>query len=482
MSLLDHAAEPLSLRVIETAHGFSAAEVTLELGAALRVLPERREVYFGLLLGAEGRSVVAKRFLPHPKQARDWRREWAALIALQGLKLSAPIPVCVAEESDGKACWVIMDRIDGAVSVEHTFLQADTVGREAMMCRLVELVDDTHRQGVWQGDQHIDNWTWDGERFYLLDAATIRFQQHSLDVRQRQSDLAGICVTLPPAAERLFRARLQSNYLAEDPDKRQRTLDELEPVIVGLQRERIRRYYKKTRRNCTEFRCLARTDTRCIHARGTDASLIERFAADPDSFMRKGVCLKAGNTCTVQGFTFAGTRYVLKRYNQKPLFDRLRHVFSDSRALQSWSTSWVLEMAFIPTARAVAVCEDRRKRLSGCRYLLMERIEGQLLTDYVDAHAGDAERLEAVAVAFARLWASLGRLCAAHGDLKATNLIVGEDGVLYLFDLDAFRFGLRGAALERGRTRDWNRFFKNWKENPGVERLFKQELERLQLT
>ncbi|HBM86625.1 MAG TPA: hypothetical protein DD423_07605, partial [Opitutae bacterium] len=100
------------------------------------------------------------------------------------------------------------------------------------------------------------------------------------------------------------------------------------------------------------------------------------------------------------------------------------------------------------------------------RYLLMERIEGQLLTDYVENCDGDRERLRLVAIEFAQLWVSLGRLRAAHGDLKATNLIVGPDGRLYLFDLDAFRFGLPDAAFKRGRRRDWNRFFKNWKERP----------------
>jgi hypothetical protein len=56
--------------------------------------------------------------------------------------------------------------------------------------------------------------------------------------------------------------------------------------------------------------------------------------------------------------------------------------------------------------------------------------------------------------------------------MKATNWIVGNDGQLYLFDLDAFRFGLRGLAYARGRQRDWKRFMRNWKRLPSVAKAF----------
>ena len=478
MSLLEKGAGRMSLNVTQSDGDFSHATIEFDVTAALRILPGRREVYAGQLDGM-ALEVVAKRFLAHAKQARDWRREWDGLVKLRKLSLSAPVPLCVAEEPESGTVWVVMQRVANATPVAGAFLQADTATREAMMARLVQLVDAAHAQGVWQGDQHIDNWTWDGCRFYLLDAGTIHFEGQPLEARRRLQDLAGICVTLPPKAEQLFRECLKSAYLVGDQVRQQRILDDLEATSVSLQHDRTRRYYKKTRRNCTEF---SRTDGQryhSIHQRGADPELIERFVSNPESLMDEGVCLKDGNTCTVQGFAFAEKQYVLKRYNQKPLLDRLRRAFSDSRALKSWAHSWVLEMAFIPTARSVAVCEDRHKRLSGNRYLLMERIEGQLLTDYVENCDGDRERLRLVAIEFAQLWASLGRLRAAHGDLKATNLIVGPDGRLYLFDLDAFRFGLPDAAFKRGRRRDWNRFFKNWKERPEWGAVFKQAVDRI---
>lgn len=471
MSLLEKEVTQVSLRVIETAGDFSAAGLQLQLGAELRILPGRREVYSGHLQEA-GLAVVAKRFLPHAKQVRDWRREWQGLLALNQLLLSAPSPICVAESSDDGAIWVLMQEIEGLIGVAQAFQQADLPDRQEMMCRLVELVDEAHRNGVWQRDQHVDNWAWDGRQFYLLDAGTVAFEGEKLTVRDRLTDLAGICVTLLPAAEQLFRKNLELRYMAEGTSARQRLFGNLEHSIQKLQYKRIRRYSKKTRRSCTEFCRVAGPRYHSVYARGAEPELVERFIADPESLMQLGECLKDGNTCTVQGFSYGGNGYVLKRYNQKSRFNHLRRALCLSRAMKSWSHAWVLEMAFIPTARGVAVCEDRSKRLAGCRYLLMERIEGRLLTDYLDSCAGDQARVQAIAREFARMWRLLGRLGASHGDMKATNWIVGNDGQLYLFDLDAFRFGLRGLAYARGRQRDWKRFMRNWKRLPSVAKAF----------
>ncbi len=475
MSLVEDATGVIALRVVESTEAFDVTELSLEVSEALRILPNRREVYAGQLVGLT-RAVVAKRFLSHPKQVRDWRHEWDGLLKLAALNLSAPTPLCVAEEVDGSAIWVIMDRIEGATSVQDALLAADSDEHLELAQQLARLVDAAHRAGARQGDQHVDNWAWDGARLYLLDAGSIEFSKHALNERARLLDLAGICVTLAPAAERAFHEAIRTEYLIDDEPLKGRLLYELDGAIVALQAERTRRYFKKSRRTCTEFVETESAEYRSVHLRKADPELIAALLADPEALMAEGERLKSGKTCTVQSFSRGGRTYVLKRYNKKPLGDRLRKVFADSRALTSWSSAWVLEMAFIPTARAVAVYEDARERLPGLRYLLMERIDGQLLPGYIKSCGADAGRVEAVADAFAQLWESLGRLRAAHGDLKAANLIVDEDGRLHLFDLDAFRFGLKASAFERGRAKDLRRFMKNWAKQPELLELFESKV------
>ncbi|MDG1668057.1 MAG: lipopolysaccharide kinase InaA family protein [Opitutae bacterium] len=474
MSLIDTASGSITLRLVEASVGFSATELNLAVSELLRILPERREVYRGVLNGSA--LVVAKRFLQHPKQGRDWRREWEGLLRLNELGLPAPAPLCVAAEGNGSAVWVIMDCIDGARSLQDAFADGEDETCLEMAQELAKLVDATHRAGARQTDQHIDNWAWDGARLHLLDAASFEYTKHALSERLRLQDLAAICVTLAPPAERLFRAAISNEYLVDDEVLRGRLLYQLDGAIVALQAERTRRYFKKSRRTCSEFVEMKANTHRMLHLRKADPEIVQALVADPEALMAEGERVKSGNTCTVQRVMRGERSYILKRYNQQPLIDRVRKLFTDSRALKSWSSAWVLEMAFIPTARALAVYEDTRQCLPGLRYLLMEQIDGQLLPKYIEACGTDASRIETVADGFVQLWESLGRLRAAHGDLKATNLIVGTDGRLYLFDLDAFRFGLKSAAFERGRQKDLRRFMKNWSNRPELLSVFEAKL------
>ena len=123
MSLIDTASGSITLRLVEASVGFSATELNLAVSDLLRILPERREVYRGVLNGSA--LVVAKRFLQHPKQGRDWRREWEGLLRLNELGLPAPAPLCVAAEGNGSAVWVIMDCIDGARSLQDAFADGE---------------------------------------------------------------------------------------------------------------------------------------------------------------------------------------------------------------------------------------------------------------------------------------------------------------------------------------------------------------------
>jgi hypothetical protein len=47
---------------------------------------------------------------------------------------------------------------------------------------------------------------------------------------------------------------------------------------------------------------------------------------------------------------------------------------------------------------------------------------------------------------------------------------------LHLFDLDAFRFGLKASAFERGRAKDLRRFMQNWAGRPELTELFEAKL------
>jgi len=453
-----------NLKVLEWSETVASDRIDLELGAALRILSGRREVYRGRLLDSEI-EIVAKCFLPHPKQGRDWRREWDGLLRLEAMKLPAPTPLVACEDSEGTV-YVVMEYLEGAVSLGAFIEAADAGALQNGMKDLAELAYALHGAGAQQTDQHIDNWAVSVGRTYLLDAGSYRFAAGPLELTERIQDLGMICATLPPEAERLFRRALISLYgqATELSD-----VDELDASLCGvippIQQARVRRYFKKSQRACTEFGQHTDGEWRGMFAKNADPALISAFFENPDVLMELGERLKSGNTCTVESFSFGQLTYVLKRYNPKPLLTRLRRALTASRARKSWSNSWVLDMSFIPTARAVAFAEEKGF-LVHRSFLLMEGLEARLLPEYVAAHLHDSVRVEALVESVGRIWDRLGRIGAAHGDLKATNWMVDASDTVFLIDLDSFRFGLSGVAYERGRKKDKRRFLQNWESEP----------------
>lgn len=468
-------AEPLPagsqrrLRVWDVADS-NAGPATLEmaLGDCLRFLPGRREVY--QVEAAFCEALVGKRFLPHPRMKRDALREWRGLLLMHENGLPAPKPRFLAfDELDG-GLWVLMTRIEGLRPLERLIDEgslAENEGR-AVARQMVCALQRMHSCGLRQKDQHTANWGWDGADLYILDAGTIANSKRSLGEKDRLNDLAHICVTLSPEMERRFRGELREMR----PSDWDRVEVKLNRAVERVQRARLRRYDAKTRRNCTEFLREERGGALCLFDRRADEDLLEAFRKDPEALMARGTSLKAGNTCTVVGIEFGGSQYVLKRYNKKPFLQRLRTRGKRSRAMRSWSSSWLLKMAFIPTPRAVGVREEYAKGLRRHCYLLMEALGGELLDAYVATHRDDPEKLALVASQFARIWSALERMRAAHGDFKATNFIVDASGELYLYDLDAFTFNLPNWIYSRRRKKDRQRFMENWSKMPEVARIF----------
>ncbi|PXA03122.1 hypothetical protein DDZ13_13725 [Coraliomargarita sinensis] len=463
-----------SMLVLESASGCSLTSLSLEVGASLRVLPGRREVFSARVTDLD-QPVVVKCYLPHAKQTRDWEKEWGGLQTLQRLGLPAPGPLAVCRNSTGEIC-VVMEQLADAVTL-GTYLE-DVAGRRdsSLMKKLVRLVDQLHEAGARQGDQHVDNWAVSGGQVFLLDAGTFQFHSRPLSAKERLEDLAAICATLPPEAEQDFRKTLFSCEGGPVVNARDDLTEAvLEEAIVRLQSERARKYFKKTQRDCTEFASRENTTGSGIFSRSADKTLVDRFFDDPETLMAEGRRLKSGNTCTVQQFECNGRAYVLKRYNKKPFWSQCRRSLSPSRARLSWSSAWVLHLAFVPTAKAVAFM-DEGGFPRGRSYFLMESINAELLADYARGISGDAAKVAELVESVGRIWDCLGRLRAVHGDLKATNWMVNSDNKVFLFDLDSFRFGLSDGAFDRGRRKDLKRFLKNWSSWPEIGEAFRRRM------
>ena len=100
-----------------------------------------------------------------------------------------------------------------------------------------------------------------------------------------------------------------------------------------------------------------------------------------------------------------------------------------------------------------------------CRF-----VAGALLDEAVAAMGWRSDLIDAVVDLFARF-----RACRfTHGDCKASNYVVDEDGGLVVLDVDAATFHSREASFRKQFARDVERFLANWDDGAPdrlVERL-----------
>jgi hypothetical protein len=226
----------------------------------------------------------------------------------------------------------------------------------------------------------------------------------------------------------------------------------------------MKRYLRKCFRECTEFSVTERASYRCFAAR-TDgvtalAELLERGAFTPGEGFLQMDAVKKGNSATLVR-TDGDPAVVIKRYNIKNFSQAIRRLMRPlPRYRRAWMYGQLLSFLELPTARPLALVEERRRLLPAVAYLVMEDLGDRDLASEI-ARSGCSQ---ALADEVAGLFALLRRAGISHGDTKATNFLIHQ-GRVHLIDLDAMRLGrVRGRAGSRadGFDRDLARFLDNW--------------------
>ena len=177
--------------------------------------------------------------------------------------------------------------------------------------------------------------------------------------------------------------------------------------------------------------------------------------------------LKAGNSATVVRVRVGDAAYVVKRYNVKSFTHGLRRALRPRpRYRVAWLSGHRLRRLGVATPRPVALLEFRRG-LANVAYLVMEDLGTP--RDLREAIAGNGYSSR-IGRDVALLFRALGDAQLVHGDTKASNFLVRDEGV-YLIDLDAVKPGIQA------RSRDVARFLANWDDQPDVRESFRGALQ-----
>ncbi len=254
-------------------------------------------------------------------------------------------------------------------------------------------------------------------------------------------------------AQRPIAAALRSASAADTPA--------IDAAEARARRQRVRRLLRKTLRTATGFQHLEQPGVR-IHVvrepttEGWIPAVPAWLIEDPEQAMASGVVIKAGRTATVVRIP-GPPDLIIKRYNNKSAWHALRRTLApQSRARSAWLNGHRLAALGIAAARPLALIETRRHGLRGPAYLIMADA-GQ---DDLAACVARDQVSPALAERVAQLLASLAAADLAHRDLKASNVLIDEDGAPCLIDLDAMR------ERRGGDPRDVARLLANWAAQP----------------
>lgn len=454
--------ETLRLCVVELVSADFMGELEVECLSCLRHLPGRRSVW---LARCENRNILLKLYDPHPKQKRDAGDEWRQMVVLQELGLNIPEPLFFAKSDDGLLAVAMNFILDG-VTLDKVLATSQSETQKEALSQLVSLHAKLHASGCYQSDDHLGNYLWSHGKLWILDGGSFVFKSAALTDADCLKNMAMLAANIPLPMRAAYDAAFLISY-----DK---PLDGLESAITQAIQVRARNYYKKTRRACSEFEYEEGGGVNWLACRDISPGLKEKLLKNPDQFF-EGLdgddLLKNGNTCTVVEVVEGERSYILKRYNQKSLGYRLRHLLMTSRALASWSNGHVLRLFGVSTPRPVACLLLKTGGLIRRGYLLMEKADAIPLSK-VD-HVRMSDPAQKIPVAFAQIWWQLGVLDATHGDMKASNLMVDKAGCLTLIDLDSLEFHHSRSRKMRGVDKDMRRFMRNWEEFPVVQNAFK---------
>ncbi|MCY3840279.1 MAG: lipopolysaccharide core heptose(I) kinase RfaP [Gammaproteobacteria bacterium] len=407
--------------------------------AVLRAQPGRRLVLRAVV---EGREVILKAFFG-PRADRDWMRERRGVKALSESGVATPELLGIGHGGGARivAFEVLDDAREPAVDDVRKLL--------ATLARM-------HNCGIRQRDLHPGNFLVSGTRLAAIDGGGVAVSK-TVGGARRLADVVGLLAHYPSDKLGSLAPLTAAYEHAAGVALPKRPPGRLQARVAGARRHRLAKFAAKTHRECTAFSVREEPFRRVIVERGDDDPRLMDIVADPDRAVSSGRPLKRGNTA-------AAVRcgdFVVKRYNVKDGWHRLRLLTRTTRALNAWRAGHGLRFAGSATPRPRALIEIRRPRVGeAVAFLVIDHVEGKRL-DLVD----DAGAVSELNGALARMFRSWRELRLAHGDTKASNFVV-KGGDIYVLDLDAAVFHRSGWRFARAHRRDRMRFLANWPDAP----------------
>ncbi|MBW2010635.1 MAG: hypothetical protein JRI32_03025 [Deltaproteobacteria bacterium] len=446
----------------------------------LRVLPGKRLVCFGKW---NDRQVVAKVFLAAGSAERHCAREERGVSALKDNCIETPPLLCRGVLIPCHTPVLVFQRLVHAQNFAEVWEQEKNGDRCAdLLIWVVKVIADQHSSGLKQDDLHLGNFLLSGSIIYTIDGDAVDVRQIGKPLTEAVSlkNLGLFFAQLNPRFDdlipKVFQAYVEKRRLPVEDALYARLMKE----VCIHRRRRKRVYLKKIYRECSAFVCCKDWNRFMVCNRGEYDKAMDRFLSDPDTVIDSSRLLKDGNSSTVALVEIGGQRFVVKRYNIKSMQHALKRCLRSSRASISWRNAHRLDFIGISTPKPIAFLEKRWGIFRTTAYFITEYVQGVDAYHLIHAERGGEIPRQSVVKWFVELLRLFAEATISHGDFKATNFIVSGDE-LFVIDLDGmhkhrFRWRFRKAF-----KRDCERLIKNWADLPEVDKMFRDQLQKLKL-
>ena len=449
--------------------GQAGESALLRCHEVVRAIPGKRLVCRGEW---QGKDVFIKLYFGADKY---WRAERQGLQALAINGIMAPAVLHAGTADRGALHVIVLEAIQPAVTLETAWEETDDeAARIALLQRAVVCIASHHRAGLEQRDIHLNNFLLSGERLYTLDGGGIHDAGvDELSVKHSRDNLALFFAQFYPDFDCLIDKILPVYLKRRSWGSEVLASEALQHRVRHFRCGRLRRFLKKIFRDCSAFKCERSWRTFRVYDRSMASTGMVEFLNNPDASLQHtdAQYLKQGNTCTLWMTRVDGRQLVVKRYNIKGLRHGLGRAFRKTRAAVSWMNAHRLGMYGILTARPVALIEARFGPVRGRAWYVSEFVAGDDASSLCGQTTLDqAGRLRA-GQQVTDLLAQLALSSLSHGDMKATNFILSQQGAVVI-DLDAMQKHVAPESFRRAQRRDLMRFMRNWEDCPEIKAMF----------
>ena len=442
-------------------HKPGAGQVELSFLSVLRLLPAKRIV---ALAEHEGQQVLVKTFLGRTAGKHAFR-ERTGVLAIAQADVSTPELLWEGEIENGRL--LVFRFLPNAVSFAQQWsLSHDSRARVDILTGVMKILAKLHDHGVIQNDIHLANFLLSEGEINTIDGGAVeRKGEDPLPERSSLKNLALFFAQFYPKFDALI-----NDVFSRYEEYRGWQIDEIRlrqfrSEVLRCRETRKRNYIGKTFRDCTRFLCRSKFTRFEVCEREAYCDELAELMKNPDKFIEAGSILKNGNSSTVAVVRLVDRSLVVKRYNIKNPWHGLRRAFRKSRAWQSWSNAHRMEFLGIPALKPVAMIENRMGPIRATAYLITEFIEGP---DALQSLSTDPNgELEAIT----SILQELSDVQISHGDLKATNIVMTDEGPV-MVDLDGMKEHTNRQSFEQAFSRDLERFMENWHDNPRLKSRF----------